>query len=34
MKYLDAEVVPFHDPDYWKNKPLAPKTYKFYLTGA
>jgi glyoxylase-like metal-dependent hydrolase (beta-lactamase superfamily II) len=29
MKYLDAEVVPSHDPGYWKNKPLAPKAFKF-----
>ena len=29
MKYVGADVVPSHDPDYWKNKPLAPKTFKF-----
>ncbi|MBI4964067.1 MAG: MBL fold metallo-hydrolase [Desulfomonile tiedjei] len=28
MKYVGAEVVPSHDPDYWKNQPLAPKTFK------
>jgi glyoxylase-like metal-dependent hydrolase (beta-lactamase superfamily II) len=28
MKNLGAEVVPSHDPDYWKAKPLAPKTFE------
>lgn len=28
MKYVGAEVVPSHDPQYWKNKPLAPKAFK------
>lgn len=27
MKYIGAEVVPPHDPDFWKNKPLAPKPF-------
>jgi N-acyl homoserine lactone hydrolase len=29
MKYIGAEVVPSHDPGYWKDKPLAPKVYSF-----
>lgn len=24
MTYLDVEVIPSHDPGYWKDKPLAP----------
>lgn len=28
MKYTGVEVVPSHDPGYWKNKPLAPKLFK------
>jgi len=27
MDYIDAEVIPSHDPDYWKTKPLAPQVY-------
>ena len=27
MKFLGAEIVPSHDPDYWKNKPLAPNLF-------
>lgn len=27
MKYLGADIVPSHDPDYWKNRPLAPKPF-------
>ena len=27
MSFMDAAVVPAHDPDYWKDKPLAPKTF-------
>jgi len=27
MKYIGAEVVPSHDPSYWKDKPLAPKAF-------
>jgi len=27
MDYLDASVVPSHDPDYWKGKALAPKVF-------
>lgn len=25
---MGAEVIPMHDLEYWKNKPLAPKTFK------
>ena len=28
MKFMGAEVVPSHDPEYWKNKPLVPKMFK------
>jgi N-acyl homoserine lactone hydrolase len=27
MTYLGAKLVPSHDPDYWKNKPLAPDAF-------
>lgn len=27
MSMLGAEIVPSHDPEYWKNKPLAPKVF-------
>lgn len=27
MSFMDAEVVPSHDPDYWKGKPLGPKVF-------
>lgn len=30
MKYLGAEIVPSHDPEYWKDKPLAPKKFKVW----
>jgi hypothetical protein len=29
MKYVGAEIVPSHDPEYWKDKPLAPQKLKF-----
>ncbi len=28
MKYVGADVVPSHDPEYWKNKPVAPEIFK------
>lgn len=27
MSFIDAAVVPSHDPGYWKGKPLGPKTF-------
>jgi len=27
MKFIGAEVVPSHDPDYWKTKALGPKAF-------
>lgn len=27
MKLIGSEVVPSHDPDYWKEKPIAPKPF-------
>jgi hypothetical protein len=32
-KHLGADIVPSHDPDYWKNKPLAPKVFKVSSKG-
>lgn len=29
MKLIGSEVVPSHDPDYWKEKPIAPKPFVF-----
>jgi N-acyl homoserine lactone hydrolase len=28
MKFLGSEIVPSHDPDFWKNKPLAPEVFR------
>jgi glyoxylase-like metal-dependent hydrolase (beta-lactamase superfamily II) len=28
MKFIGAELVPSHDPDYWKNKTLSPKAFE------
>ncbi len=28
MQFMGAEIVPPHDPDYWKNKSLAPESFK------
>lgn len=27
MSFMKAEIVPSHDPDYWKGKPLGPKSF-------
>jgi len=27
MKFIGAEVVPSHDPEYWKNKPVGSKVF-------
>jgi len=28
MTYAGMQLVPPHDPDWWKGKPLAPQTFK------
>lgn len=28
MNYIGAEIVPSHDPGYWKNKPVVPKPFE------
>jgi len=27
MKFIGGEVIPSHDPEFWKKKPLAPKAF-------
>lgn len=29
MRFMGSEIVPSHDPYYWKYKPLAPKVFEF-----
>jgi N-acyl homoserine lactone hydrolase len=29
MKHIGAEIVPSHDPEYWKSKPMAPEPFEF-----
>lgn len=29
MQFMGGQIVPAHDPDFWKNKPLGPETFNY-----
>jgi len=29
MQFMGGQIVPAHDPDFWKSKPVVPETFKY-----